>query len=441
MQSFNDIITVINRLYKGRFCGNRIMDNNKTLGRNVLFNTAGNIIYFVCQWLITGLLIKTLSGENGITNAGLLTTAMTATAVFLTLSSFGMRNYQVSDLNGKYSDGCYFASRAVTFSVSVMLCIVFSLVSGYRDEQLGIIVIVLFYRLLESLTDVFHGCCQRAERMDIIGISYTVRGIAGVAAFTLGMKLTSSLWLSLLIMTLVCYTFSILYDVIGTKKYYTPLGEVKAKSVAMLLTECAPLAIYVFLNTATSSVPKLMLERLTDSDTMGVYGLVSSPVMIIQVGAAFLFTPFVTTFAHKLADGDASGFKKLAAIVSAGIGVLGAVCCGGVLLVGKWGLNLLYGSEVAAHDALLVPLVICSSLTALSLFLCMLLTVLRDRRGLIAANTASLVTAAATSAPLIKTFNLFGTCYATIIALLVNCAVLVLFGMKKLSSAKQTQNK
>ena len=49
------------------------------LKRNLLFNTAGSMFYFICQWLITGLLVERLAG---VYNAGLLATAMTVTNVF-----------------------------------------------------------------------------------------------------------------------------------------------------------------------------------------------------------------------------------------------------------------------------------------------------------------------------------------------------------------------
>ncbi|MEG1181715.1 MAG: hypothetical protein RSD39_06770, partial [Oscillospiraceae bacterium] len=76
--------------------------------------------------------------------------------------------------------------------------------------------------------------------------------------------------------------------------------------------ECLPLAIYVFLNTATASIPKLFLERIHGTTVMGIFHLVNSPVMILQVGVAFLFTPFITIFASNLIKKDKSGFLKIA---------------------------------------------------------------------------------------------------------------------------------
>ena len=268
------------------------MNEAKTLKRNLLFNTVGNIVYFACQWLVTGFFIKRLSdAATGDYNAGLIATAMIVTNVFLTLASYGMRAYQVSDIKDKYKSGDYILSRVITVAAAVLLCVIYSLVIGYAGEQFWCIMLFLVYKLIEAVTDVFHGFCQKNERMDIIGISYAVRGVASVAVFCLVFSLTKNVNFTLLLMTLLCLAFSAVYDIALTRRFYLP-AERSKNGAWRLLLECLPLAVYVFLNTAAASVPKLALERLMGTETIGVYNLVNSPVLILQVGLAFLFTPF-----------------------------------------------------------------------------------------------------------------------------------------------------
>ncbi|MEG1182056.1 MAG: hypothetical protein RSD39_08490, partial [Oscillospiraceae bacterium] len=140
--------------------------NTKTLRRNLVFNTAGSLIYFGCQWLITGLFVKQFSaGGAGLENTGLLATAMAVTNIFLTLASYGMRTFQVSDIVEKYSNGTYITSRCVTVFAAIVLCALYTVMSGYSGTQALCIYIFLMYKLLESITDIFHGCCQKHDRM------------------------------------------------------------------------------------------------------------------------------------------------------------------------------------------------------------------------------------------------------------------------------------
>lgn len=417
------------------------MNEAKLLKRNLLFNTVGNVAYFACQWLITGFFIKRLSdAATGDYNAGLIATAMAVTNVFLTLSSYGMRTFQVSDVEGKYKSGDYITSRVITVAAAAALCLGYCLTVGYAGEQLVCIMLFLDYKLLEAVTDVFHGFCQRAERMDIIGVSYGVRGVLSLAAFCLVFTLTKSLSLTLLVMTLLCYGFSAVYDIAFTKGFYLPAKRTQ-NGAWLLLLECLPLAAYVFLNTAAASAPKLTLERIMGTEMMGIYNLVNSPVLILQVGVAFLFTPFITTFANRLKNKDYSGFIKLSFYITLGVFAVGAVGALGVLALGEWGLTLLYGGDIAAWSGLLLPLVVCTVFTSLTLFYCMLLTVVREMKGLILSTAVAIAVSLIVSAPLIRDFGLYGASYASIISLLAETLALAAFGLGKLNKMKRAETK
>ncbi len=399
------------------------------LKRNLLFNTVGSMLYFVCQWLITGLLVKRLAG---VYDAGLLATAMTVTNVFLTFASYGMRTYQVSDAQGKYGNSTYLASRAVTVCAAILACAVYTLLLGYSAQQSLCIALYLLYKLLEAITDVFHGFAQKRDRMDVVGISYAVRGVLSVAVFSAVLGVSGSLPAALGGMTAACYAFSLFYDVAHLRPLYCPLDRPAARAVGALLWECAPLAVYVFLNTAAGSIPKLVLERTAGTNAIGIYNLVNSPVLILQVGVVYLFAPFITIFTDKLAAGDKAGFKKLAGFITLGVFGVGVAGIAGVLLLGEWGLTLLYGADIAAYRALLVPMVVGTVFTALSLFYCMLLTVLREMRGLIGANLVGIAASGAASALLVPRRGMAGASLAVILSLAVQCAALALCGLRAL---------
>ncbi len=414
------------------------MNEARTLKRNLLYNTVGNVVYFACQWLITGFFIKRLSdAAAGDYNAGLLATAMAATNIFLTLASYGMRTFQVSDIKDKYKNGDYLLSRAVTVTAAIVLCLGYCFVIGYGGEQLLCVMLFLVYKLIEAVTDVFHGFCQKNERMDIIGISYAVRGIISVAAFCLVFSLTNNLNLSLLVITLLCLAFSAVYDIALTRRFYLP-AERSKHGAWQLLLECLPLAVYVFLNTTAASVPKLALERIMGTEVMGVYNLVNSPVLILQVGVAFLFAPFITVFSNRLHDKDLRGFRKLSLVITLGVFAVGAVGIGGVLLLGRWGLDLLYGEQVAAWSGLLVPLVICTVFTSLTLFYCMLLTVLREMKGLIFSTAAAVSVSLAVSPALINAYGMYGASYACLASLVFETLALAAFGLANLKKTERT---
>ena len=145
----------------------------KQLGKNVLFNTAGSLTFYICQAAMK-LLVTALAGVQA---NGLLATAMTIANVGLSFASYGMRTFQVSDLEGKYTDRTYLRSRWLTVAAAWVACMAFAFANAYTARQRWVIFLYTGYRLVESWSDVWHGFLQKAERMDIVGISFGGGGI------------------------------------------------------------------------------------------------------------------------------------------------------------------------------------------------------------------------------------------------------------------------
>ena len=60
---------------------------------NFLWNTFGQLTYMLCQFLC-GILVVRLAGEQEVRR----TMALTATGIFLSIASYGMYSFQVSDI-------------------------------------------------------------------------------------------------------------------------------------------------------------------------------------------------------------------------------------------------------------------------------------------------------------------------------------------------------
>lgn len=393
--------------------------------RNFLWNTAGQITYMLCQFLC-GILVVGLAGEQV---SGVYNTALTATNIFLSIASYGMYSFQVSDLAGKYSDSAYIRSRVYTCALASALCAGFVAVNAFAGEnpysaqQSACVLLFLCYRMVESFTDIFNAIDQRCGRLDLVGKTYAMRGAATLAAFTLTLRLTQNLPGTLALMLAANLAVFFAYSLPKARRLYTP-AAVAHRRVAALLWECAPLAVYSFLNTTTASIPKLTLERTMGETALGIYGPVTQPVLLLQVGATYLFNPFITTFADSYARRDRKGFWR------AMIGVQGVVLallpiglCVAALL-GRWGLQAFVSPALAEYAYLLAPMVVSAILTALVLFYSMVLTVMRCLKGLIAANACAILVSALASRPCIARWQLQGATYAAIAAQLVQLALL-----------------
>ncbi|WP_418455563.1 lipopolysaccharide biosynthesis protein [Allofournierella sp.] len=394
----------------------------KQLRRNVLFNTAGSLIFYFCQAAMN-LLVTALAGVEA---NGLLATAMTIANVALSAASFGMRTFQVSDLSGKYTDRTYLFSRYLTVAAAWVGCMGFAFANAYSAQQRWVIFLYTGYRLVESFSDVWHGYLQKAERMDIVGVSFGVRGLVTAATVVAGLLLTRDLVITLAVLLALNAAYVLAVDLPLARKR-ADLAAKGGAGVGALLLECLPLAVYASLNTAIPSVPRYYCERLLGRVELNYFANVFLPVLVLQVAVVYLFVPFITTFARLWQGRQKAGYFKGLRILFAGLFLLWAAGAAGVALLGRWGLSVLYPTtpEILNYAGLLQPLVAATVLTVAATVLCNLLTIARAMKGLIVGCLAGLGAALLASPGLIGAYAAWGTAYATILGVGVQALCLL----------------
>lgn len=362
--------------------------NEQNLKKNMLWNAAGNLIYLICQWLVTVL----VTNIGAFRDAGLLSVAMSVSATFQTVAMFGIRNYQVSDVENKYSDTCYVSLRVLTCAAALLACTVFSLVTGYRGEQLLAITWFMLFRLAENFSDVLHGIAQKRGRLDIAGKAFAIKGVGLVAVFLTGYKLGGSLNAGLACMALFSCASTILYDLLVTRRLSHFRIVEKGTACLSLARETAPLCLYLFFSAAISTVPKLILERQCGEEILGAYSSIFAPALLIAAAAGYLYTPFIASFANAYREKQNRAFLSLFGKLAAAIAVLGGLSLLAASLFGDFALKLIFGEKILAYADLLVPILLFIFLNALFAFLCMLEVVLRDFGWLLIACAAGLLT-------------------------------------------------
>ena len=408
--------------------------NKKRLSRqeNIIWNTVGSIIYMVTQWLITILVVRIA----GVDTAGNLTLAISVNNIFYSIAMFGIRNYQVSDVKEKYSNNIYIYSRMLSCLIAIVLCWGYCMIVGYSGMQKKCIIIYCLFKMSEAFYDVFAGIEQREWRMDYIGKSWMYRGIVTFVCFLGGLYISKNLSIAIAGMMISSFLIIVIYDIPVTKKIADLKSSSSIEQCFCLMKECFPLLCYLMISTIVTMLPRLIMERKLGSYAMGVYGSVSAPTVIVQMGASYIFNPFMTLFAEQYNSGNRKEFwitfrKCLCGIV--GISVVSLI--GGKLL-GVWGLNLLYGQEIAEYVWLLLPLIVSTVLTAFIWFLCGLSTVVRDFRGLILSNIVALIISFCGSYVMIDRFGMQGATLALIISLLMESILIITFLTKKLKMNK-----
>lgn len=381
---------------------------------NMLWNSVGNVVYLFSQWLLTYFVVRILGYEE----AGVFSLAITIGGSLVSVALYSIRNYQVSDIQERFSDRTYMVSRVLTSALSLVVCVVFVLANNYEIMTALCVIVYMMFKISEALSDVYQGMLQKRMRLDYVGRSFILKGISEAIVFFVLLTLSRNLLLAVAGLCVASFIVVGLYD---RRRATSLTPSVSSRSsysqIKALLGTCLPLALFGLLFNTMGQAPRYFLEAELGAAALGVYASVAMPVVIVQVSASFIFAPLTTPLAFYLRADDIEKFRGLIKKVLLVLAALSVVSVAAFLLLGNWLLVLLFGHSIDEYQFLLMPLVACSILVALSWFLSTILVVIRKLRALLAVSVVSFLIVLVGSVPFIQLCGMNGASFVFISAL------------------------
>lgn len=407
-----------------------------TIKQNMMWNTAGNLVYLISQWLLSYFVVIIL----GYGEAGIFSLAMSLSATFYNVATFSMRNFQVSDVKGQFSDSSYIQSRYFCSVVAFLGCLCFLAFNRYESWTVWCTLAYMLFKLSEAVMDVYHGIMQRNMRMDYIGISFIIKGAAELFIFVITLWLTKNLFAALCGLTIgaVCSIF--LFDIPVSRRLSDfSITKLDSRGVISVLKACVPIAIYGFLFNTSGQIPRIVIESMLGSKQLGFYTSVAMPVTIVQVSANFFFAPVVTPLALCFQNGQYRKFKCLIINIMLAIALVAVLGMLGFWALGDSVLTLMFGASIQPYVYLGLPLVLSGVLVATAWFVSSVITVCRRMDILLASSVVSFLLVLLGSHSAIDLCGLNGATYIYCIALLVFIGIgslCLLFGFRRAKAKK-----
>jgi len=406
---------------------NLLSRNKPTLKASLIYNSVGLTIYLATQWSLSVLVVP----MGGLANAGWFALAQSISSTFHSFALFGMRNYQISDINGRYGESVYIASRALTSILSFILCAGLIAIRAYSLELAACILIFMLFRITEAFIDVFHGIDQKYGRMDIVAFSFVIRGIASSGAFIFVLYTTHHLLLSISSMAFASFFSIVVFDIPLLRKMTDLSFSLKRfknllKETSYLLLQCIPLMLYSLFFMALQMYVRMLLQQRVGDITLGIFSSVTTPAVVIQVAATFLYTPLIPLMATHWKSDNQRKFRKSLVRTILLITLIGVCAVFASLAFGKQALIFLYGDIISSHTALLHPAVVIASLIAFVYYLNAILIVFRDTKGLVGCNFIGCLTGIAVSHILIPKYGASGANYTLLTAMILLSLLLLL---------------
>lgn len=354
-----------------------------------IWNTVGGLLMAFQSVIMLMVLTRVCS----VVEAGIFTIAYANANLFLNLGKYGMRNFQVSDIRGRFPFRAYLNSRIATCAAMMAAGAVYTFYSAvtvsYAPEKTVIILVMLAFKLIDAVEDVFNGNYQQQKRLDIAARLMTVRLATTITVFAGGIALTRDLLSGLIAATAFTTVFLVGEIAWAWQRHRLPAdvpgGAARNENhpTLRLLKECFPVFLAFFLLFYIGNAPKYAIDAAMDDISQAYYGYIAMPVFVVGLLATFIYNPIIVSLTKNWAEGDVATFVRRFLVQCLCILGITVVCVGGAWLLGVPVLNVLYNAELAPYRMDLLILVAGGGLLALTTLFTTGITIIRCQDRLI----------------------------------------------------------
>lgn len=345
--------------------------------RDYLWNTVG-----LTAWgMVFPALTVVVTQLSGVERAGMFSLAFVTAHLLFYLGGYGVRTYQVSDLDGAHSFADYQIHRVLTCALMLVAGYLYCLLRGYGAEMLALSLGVYAYKAVDALGDVYEGRLQQRDKLYLGGISQTVRSVFALVVFSVLLVVTGSLVTASIGMA-VAALVTFLFVTFPLALLETPKSSpASAASVARLFKQCAPLFVALFMYALVDNMPKFVMEGALSYDNQLYFNALYFPAQAVLLTAGFLYKPLLVRMAATWAD--VTKRHRFDLFILAMMAIIAGIALAAAAVMNWIGipvLGVLYGLDFEQHRALAAVMVAAGGVTAGIDFLYQVITILRRQK-------------------------------------------------------------
>ena len=345
--------------------------------KDYIWNSIGSFL----QSAISPILLIVITRLNGVGDSGLFSFAMSLSVVFWAISLWGGRTYQVSDVKKEFSSGDYIVVRFISSLIVAVFSISFCILSGYDLIKTELIMVLVSFKILESIADSMYGVLQIHNRLYIVGISLTMKSVFGFMLFTLVDILTKNIIYGALSIFIVNIVVVIFYD-IPWMKHVESVGLTKKNimQAGKIMKKTAEVFVVVFLTMFSLNIPRYFLDKY-HYDQIGYFGIMAMPITLLTLFISFVLQPNVVNLSELLKKKKIKEFTKIVSKIDFITFTLGILFVVSSYLIGVWALNTVFGIDINNFRIDLTIMVIGAVANAFVSIYVNLLIILRRFKG------------------------------------------------------------
>lgn len=359
----------------------------------------------------------------GVSVAGVFAIGYSIAQMMLMIGNYGMRNFLVTDISGKYSYREYKISRIVTIALMLLCSLVYVFILKYSSEKAFMILLLCVLKATDAIDDFFVGFFQRVERLDIGGKFTFFRITIYMTVFTLVLVIAKDIILACLLSIISAVSF--LYMAIKHAGTILPKDKktFSRKSFKNLLLACMPLFIASFLIVYLGNAPKYAIDLQMESKYQAYYTYLFMPCYVIGLFVSFALQPLLVKLSMFWVQENYSRFLNMCMKICLITIVIGSGCIMIGRIVGCEVLSYFFGENLGAYKDELTILLIGGGLYTMIYILQIFLIVMRKQTSLIVGFCLASIFAYVLSPMLVEKSGIQGAALSYVLS----CAIVVVF--------------
>ena len=414
---------LIGAVYSGSFANQTAQYAAHNQVRDYIFNSAGMGIWGALFPLLTIIATQLAGAEQ----AGMFSMAFVIANLLEFVGNYGVRTYQVSDVDEMDSFGAYQIHRVLACLAMVGVGWAYFNIRGYSGDMLTICLGTFAFRVVDALADVYEGRLQQYDKLWLAGVSQSVRCVAGIAVFTVQLLLTRSIAVASVgmavaaLVTLVLVTVPLAY-------FETPRSRRWALvEIREVFVECWPAFLAQFLFALIEAIPKFAMEGALPYEDQLYFNAIYFPAQSVLMVVSLIYKPQLVRLANIWADSSAR--KRFDLIVIAVIAAAAVVSVVWILVAAWIGIKIqgiLYGLDFEPYRQAQYLMIVAGGMSAAIDFLYQIITVLRQQKAATFSYLVGLGVVLVASYLLVLTVGFQGAVWAYFLVMVVLLVLMVI---------------
>lgn len=434
-------------------------------------NEAGNYIWNAIGGMLNAgqsvLVLIIVTRVCGLEAAGLYSIAFATGNLFMYLGNYGVRNYQVSDVDEKFPFRSYILHRLLTVALMLLVAAVYctySLLRGaYSPAKTMTVAAMCLLKAIDCLEEVLEGRLHQRGRLDLAGKMMTVRLLISIGGMLAVLVATGNL-LTATNAAIILAAAAVILMAAACRRTLLPLqpapelvadvGNAGAapgaaaknrgaatspaaasaavsaarrgalRDAAVLMRVCFPVCAANFLSFYLINAPKYAIDAAMNETAQAQYNFIAMPVFVIQLLGMFVYQPVLVRMTLSWNSADKKGFLRDFLRITAGLLIIAALCLGGAYVLGIPVLSALYATDLSALKPELLLILTGGVFLAMNGFYSAVLTLMREQNRIPVMYLAGAVLSLILTPRFVEISGIMGAVISFVLIMAIVCALL-----------------